>query len=362
MDARTRLALVLVTTSLLSMLALGTFAYQTAYSLLREVSERQLDALAESKRDDLNKVIVGWRDRVELVRSRTRLRMLIADYDENPSEESIREIRKILSDALSSSRSIARVTVFDRHGDPITSTGSMGRAQGLALEKLSPPESVTFGGTLIGSNDDVLVRFLAPLRYDDVTIGALDAIIDAEDIQEVTGDFTGLGESGETQLFMASGPDEVLMLSPLRHDETLRRISVDRESHLVSVLLGEERVYRTGIFDYRGVEVWCATRLVGDVGWGIVVKIDHAEETMRARRLRDEMLDVGLSLGAIAILVGTLIGFRLGRPIRELKEIVERVRAGEEDLRAEFDVGSRDEVGFLADALNDLLDERQRRK
>jgi len=47
------------------MLFVGSFAYQTAAERLRQVSERQLDALAESKRSDLNKVLEGWRDRVE---------------------------------------------------------------------------------------------------------------------------------------------------------------------------------------------------------------------------------------------------------------------------------------------------------
>ena len=74
MDIRTKLALALVSVSLLSMLFVGSFAYQTAAERLRQVSERQLDALAESKRSDLNKVLEGWRDRVELVR---RLMVLI---------------------------------------------------------------------------------------------------------------------------------------------------------------------------------------------------------------------------------------------------------------------------------------------
>ena len=65
MDIRTKLALALVSVSLLSMLIVGSFAYQTAAERLRQVSERQLDALAESKWSDLNKVLEGWRDRVE---------------------------------------------------------------------------------------------------------------------------------------------------------------------------------------------------------------------------------------------------------------------------------------------------------
>ncbi len=60
MDIRTRLSLVLVAVSLVSMALLGTFAYITSADLLQEISLRQLDALAESKKRDLNKVYASW--------------------------------------------------------------------------------------------------------------------------------------------------------------------------------------------------------------------------------------------------------------------------------------------------------------
>ena len=66
------------------------------------------------------------------------------------------------------------------------------------------------------------------------------------------------------------------------------------------------------------------------------------------------MIDLGLALGAFAILAGTLLGLWLGRPIRDLKQVVERIREGENDLRAEVEF--QDEVGFLAEAINELLD------
>jgi methyl-accepting chemotaxis protein len=148
-----------------------------------------------------------------------------------------------------------------------------------------------------------------------------------------------------------------LVLTPLRHDRQLRRIGLAASAHLRAALDGEKAVFPSGVLDYRGADVWSATRTLPDVGWGLVVKIDSAEESLRAVWLRDQMVDLGLALGAIAILGGTLLGFHLGRPLRDLKEVVERIRAGERDLRA--DATARDEVGFLASALNDLLDDKK---
>jgi HAMP domain-containing protein len=265
---------------------------------------------------------------------------------------------RIISDALDSSSSLLRVAIFDARGELITSTGSLDLPLEMDVEVFSEPEAVLFGGTHVLSDGRVVVLFHTAMTLAGETIGALEATLDTEDIRTVTTDYTGLGRSGETQLFM-SYQDELLMLSPLRHDPELQRVPARRSAHLVQILAGEEPVQRSRIVDYRGTEVWAATRLLEQVGWGLVVKIDLAEEAQRALRLRDEMLDVGLALSAIAILGGILLGFHLGRPLRELNEVVKRVRAGEDELRA--NVGSRDEVGFLGEALNELLDERQDR-
>ena len=47
MDIRTKLILALVSVSVASMTVLGVFAYQTSATLFKEVSVRQLEALAQ---------------------------------------------------------------------------------------------------------------------------------------------------------------------------------------------------------------------------------------------------------------------------------------------------------------------------
>lgn len=359
MDIRTKLALALVSISLLSMLVIGTFAYQTAFELLRQVSERQLDALAESKQRDLEKVIQGWRDRVHLIRSRTRLRTLLARSAHDMDEQNLVEIRRILTDAINSVQSVDRVTVFDADGRPITSVGSSEVESKFDRTVLDQPDSVLYGGTVILEDDRVAVRFQAALQLNDATIGVVETIIDAEDLLTVTQDYTGLGETGESLVVVGEAEGGALVLTPLRHDPMLRHFTLASSPYLAAALSGEDRLFRSKVEDYRGEDVWCATRTLPDVNWGLVVKIDRAEESLRADWLRDQMLDLGLALGAIAILGGTFLGFRLGRPLRDLKDVVERIRGGERDLRG--DTTTADEVGFLAEALNDLLDEQRHR-
>ena len=82
MDIRTKLAIILISVSLGSMWLLGFFAYQNSASMLQEISERQLNALAESKAQDLQKVIESWSDRTRLVSSRTQLRLSLNQYNQ----------------------------------------------------------------------------------------------------------------------------------------------------------------------------------------------------------------------------------------------------------------------------------------
>jgi methyl-accepting chemotaxis protein len=80
------------------------------------------------------------------------------------------------------------------------------------------------------------------------------------------------------------------------------------------------------------------------------VKIDAEEQEQPVLDLRRYMVRLALALSAFAILTGTVLGLSLARPIRQLADVANRIRAGDLDARAES--RGDDEIGDLARTFN----------
>lgn len=351
MDIRTKLALALVFVALASMVVLGVFAYRTAAVMLRHVSARQLDALAESKSRDLANVIEGWQDRVRLIGSRTQLRLSLAEFAEG-DQEALQTIQRILEDAERASPEVDRIEIFDLQGRLIGSAGSAEQAAEAAVLDADPDADVP--RIYYQSDGAPKVVIGSELMLDGSFVGRMEVVLDAADIASVASNFTGLGRTGEVLVLARSGSGSPRLLHARRHADQSADSALT-EPYVASALEGRQAVFTDGVIDDRGEEVWAATRRVPQVGWGLVVKVDADEELGPVASLRSDLIDLGLALGAFAIAGGTLLGFALGRPIRDLANLVVRLRDGETGLRAK--VQGDDEVALLSEALNEWMDD-----
>ncbi|MDH3685324.1 MAG: HAMP domain-containing protein [Myxococcales bacterium] len=360
MDFRTKFIFTFVAVALGSMLALGAFTYDAVRDRLRALALRQLDAVAEGKKQDLERVITAWRDRVQLLANVPRMRdglPLLPDE----ADEAVPVIEAILRDALGSSRALRGITLYRPDGYPIASAGLAPSDE----ERLHPATffgadaPVAYQNVFHDPGGELVVAFVAPIRREGRKVGAIKVLLAATELVSVTEDYTGLGETGETLMALGTEDGGALVVNPLRHDPeaSLRReIAPEREDDpLIRAVRGEGGVWDEGMRDYRGQHVWAATRTLEEFGWGLVVKIDAAEESLVIAELRDTMIRLALSLSAFAIVAGALLGLYFSRPIHELADVVRRFGAGEEDLRAE--PGGEDEIALLARSFNEMADE-----
>ena len=332
--------------------------------MLERSAMQKLDAVAESRQQDLENVMTGWADRVRLIGSRTQLRLSLASYNETGDQGARRTITRILDDARSSVASVEFLAVFDARGQPVAASWTDPTEKpGLEI----PPEDLALAGSAtdpaflgleIQGDGRRQVRYLTRLVDDDATlIGWLSVRLGAAELLSISQDYTGLGQTGETMVVKAE-PEGVRVLHPVRHPGLVGGswIPVRGEALDPAVIAagGKETRLAGGVTDYRDEFVWAATRFLTSSGWGIVVKVDAEEEREPIVELRHRLVRLAFSLSAFAILVGILLGLQLTRPIQELVDVANRIRGGETDARAR--VRSQDEVGVLARVFNRMAD------
>lgn len=353
MDIRTKLALALVFFALFGMTVLGLFAYSTAAALLEDASKRQIDALADSKARDLTHVVEGWQEGVRLIGSRTQLRLSLAAHQAGQLTD-LSGVQRILDDVVRASRQVEHISVYDASGRRVASAGA---AYDPPARWLEGSGGLSFS-PVVADGDAPKVALGGPLELDGKRIGRIEVLIDASDVATVAGDVTGLGRTGEVLVVARTASGDPRLLHERRHAVDGKGTALGA-SYIAAALDGQHAVFAEGVVDERGEEVWAATRFIAQLGWGLIVKVDADEELEPVSQLRRDMIDLGLALGAFAIGAGTLLGFQLGRPIRDLADLVVRLRHGESHLRAE--VRGDDEVAVLADALNEWMDEMDER-
>ncbi len=356
MDIRTKLIFACVAISLASMLLMGLFLQHTSSDMVRDLTARKLDALASARLEDIQIIRQAWREQALLVTSRTALRELVSRHPEDP-EGTGPIVQRILDDARSSVTIFRRLAVFDRNGALVAASGDAGPAPEIEEDLADAELEVT--GFSLGPDIGFDAIAHAPLDLGNERIGQLEAVVDTRRILDIARNYRGLGETGEMYLVAELLPGELTVLHPLRGLDNDQRLSVPRDSAateiMVAALSGADETLR-GVVDYRGERVWASTRKLPNLPVAIVVKIDEHEELQYQRELRSRFVRVMQSVAALAILGGALLGTWLASPIRKLRDTIERIHGGERSLRAE--VKGEDEVSFLAESFNELMDER----
>jgi HAMP domain-containing protein len=361
-DIRTRLIFALVAISLVSMAAVGTFAYGAVQDLLLENQLRKLEAVAASKEQDLQRVLVAWRDRVRLVTSRTQLRYLLAaaSAEETGAQAGDPEpLERILEDAREAVSALRGIALYTRGGRLLAVSGQ------LPLDAAPTPEELArvrrtamHRDALEGPDGEPLVTYLAPMRLDDRRIGSAWIVLAAHELDEVTGVTPGLGRTGETLIVRADPDGRARVLSGRRLEDVAEPEVPGRQGDPIrptgEAVRGVEGEFTRAI-DYRGEPVYAATRWIPDPGWGLVVKVDVAEERGAILDLRDTLWKLALSLSAFGIVGGMVLGLVFSRRLRELTLVARRIGAGEWDLRA--DEHSEDEIGQLGMTFNRMTEQ-----
>jgi PAS domain S-box-containing protein len=364
MDIRTKLVFALVAVALGSMIALGGFMYWFTNRQLKESRLEQLDGLAAAMKEGMEQIASGWEDRVRLIASRTQLREILRDG--NPSENARDKARigRILADAQASVPTVAALAVYDTRGEFIASAG-WGTETDIPLHLTAIPhagDGVVYERVLAPEHEELRVAYSAPLTSDGTRrgdlVGVLQVRLDAAPLVRLTRNREGLGLTGETLVAIRDVDGAVRVLTPFRLGTPPEwyEVQLRGESDPVALAMaGQEGSYSNDLSDPGGEPVWAAIRYLEEMDWGLILKIDASEAKAPAEAYRKYLTDVVISLAALAILIGTIMGLRFAKPIHELSAAADRIRGGDLSVRAP--TNSQDEVGLLARNFNQMAEE-----
>ena len=361
MDIRTKLIFTLVAVALSSMAVLGAVMVPEFERRLRNERVHQLDQLAEAKRESLVWIVEGWIDRTEAV---ARLTDLAAPMGAGGVDGGSTLLTARLRTAVTNTEGIATLALFDVTGVPIASavSGDVPATNGAVEWDRSPPDRITFEGVTFASESAPHVRFAYPLSFQGRVVGTLVAVFEANELLSLTGHHHELGETGEIMLIAEDETGAPRSLHPTRHAPSQPGgVVLPRGAGtLADQALRTERSGATeGLRDYRGELVWVATRSEPLTGWGVIVKVDAAEQAEPFAAFRASIQRTALVLSAFAILAGFGLGLRFAMPIHQLASMADRIRKG--DLQARATVHGEDEVSLLARTFNEMASDLERR-
>jgi signal transduction histidine kinase/HAMP domain-containing protein len=174
-------------------------------------------------------------------------------------------------------------------------------------------------------------------------------------IYDVTSDYTGMGETGESLLIRRQG-NEVVFLNPLRHNASAAlsmRFPIDSNIAAPAIhAVNRERGTIRGL-DYRGKDVFAAYTYNPLIDWGIVVKIDSSEALIPIIDSRNRTIALGIFYFAVISALAFFISRKFTGPLVRLTEASKKVAKGY--LTVQIEPESKDEIGELAHSFNMMV-------
>ncbi|NQV42265.1 MAG: response regulator [Candidatus Marinimicrobia bacterium] len=166
-------------------------------------------------------------------------------------------------------------------------------------------------------------------------------------------DRSGLGETGETLIVN----NEVIALNELRWAENAPLNLQIHAEPAVSAARGETGIAVTT--DYRDEPILAAYTHIPETGWGFVCKQDMYELNAPVRQLLVNFIYLFVLSTIMVYFVATYLGKTISKPIIAMAKTSTKIAGG--DYTNRIEVFSRDELGSLSEAINNMNSSIQNR-
>jgi len=196
----------------------------------------------------------------------------------------------------------------------------------------------------------------APIINSGKLVGFMAFKLETKGLYKHVLDYTGLGETGEIVL-AARDNGNIVFVAPLRHDPEAafkRKVSIGSRAALpMQHALNKEDGAGISI-DYRGKAIVAVWKYFAPLRLGLVIKQDTSEAFSLVGDIRRWLVILGGLTLLFVLAVSALVAKSIARPIKALHEGAERVGKG--DLSFKVGTSSRDEIGQLSRAFDEMTE------
>jgi len=334
--------------------------FRFAKKSLNDEIHTRLDTLAHDREERLRSYVSQQKERAALVASRTRLRAQLLDRLDNTTPVPtgfIEGTRQILIDANETTADFLAIWVTDPDGNVVTATDDayLGRNYSSDADYQRGRRERHLGTPRI-ENGMLIAQLVAPAYAENgMFLGVVMVLLDLHRLEDLRSDRTGLGETGDVIVAHADG-DRLRRLIPLRTESRTGIRSAEAPA-LASAVEGSSG---RGLSIHNGKQVLAAWRPFPYQSpdfqkWGMIVKIDAAEAYAPIAHLRRLQWILEGVLVVLGIGTAQFVARRFCAPIQAMAAVAKQLAQG--NLHARVDVQSTDEVGQLAESLNQMADE-----
>ena len=330
MPIKTKLIILLMAFTLVPLVLFGALVFSRAKDILKTVRMAQLNNSADFKKD---KIEAFFQERQADLSSAQDFRNIRRNLpvlnarQRNSADPAYVKARNELDDQLKTFQQAygyLDVMLTDARGTVVyVSNNEHSAAQlGKPLQNRKffeeGKKGIYFTDVFFGMEEDRRVEMIgiAPIRdLQGAFIGTVAIEIDMVPIFKFIQDTTGLGTTGEALIARKEG-DEILFLSPLRHDPNaaLTKVVSLQEKIAVPAIKAAQGENGSGItYDYSGNEVLGSWRYIPFLRWGLVTKIDASEAFAPVRKLLVLVISIGVFIvffGALAAVADLQNGHR----------------------------------------------------
>jgi len=355
-----KIFIIILEIAIIPLLVVGYIAY---FNIKQETTRNllsKLDVIAQIQKNRLQSNIDDAKDLLNLFLSKSQLRLLLNNFNNNPLEETRKEMIDNILDAKAGSITIKKILLANPKGIIVASTDASFMGKDISNEDIFltgiKQEDVSFIKKDSGTGE-VDQYFVGPMKFNDKIIGVGIIIANTNNIISLVDDYSGLESTGEIILVKDDGNGNAIFLTPVRFDKdaALNRVILKEKINTVAIsAINKIEDVFSGVTNYRDKPVLAATRYVDSVGWGIVVEMDQSEALLPLKRLQNLFFFILFTVICLIVIIVIPTSISVTRPIKKLILLSQKITEG--DLTQNLQIKSKDEIGELSYFLNQMVD------